>query len=169
MRGIAAVPGYVVMQPTTLCNLDCSYCYLPWRAQRRPMDVAVATAVAATVNRWARDNDRFSVVWHGGEPLPAGRDELAGLMAPFEGVEHHVQTNATLIDDARCEFFAVHGMRASVSVDGPRARNGGRVDRAGRPGYDRIMKGVAALRRHNLPFSALAVVTSPGPGLATEL
>jgi uncharacterized protein len=169
MRGIAAVPGYVVMQPTTLCNLDCSYCYLPWRAQRRPMHVAVATAVAATVNGWARDNERFSVVWHGGEPLAAGRDELAGLMAPFEGVEHHVQTNATLIDDAWCEFFAAHEMRVSVSVDGPEAHNGERVDRAGRPGYDRIMKGVAALRRHDLPFSALAVVTSPRPGLAAEL
>ena len=32
MRGIATVPGYVVMQPTTLCNLDCTYCYLPHRA-----------------------------------------------------------------------------------------------------------------------------------------
>ena len=34
MRGIATVPSYVVMQPTTLCNLDCSYCYLPFRADR---------------------------------------------------------------------------------------------------------------------------------------
>ncbi len=32
MRGIAPVPSYVIMQPTTLCNLDCAYCYLPFRA-----------------------------------------------------------------------------------------------------------------------------------------
>ncbi|GAA1747846.1 GRRM system radical SAM/SPASM domain protein [Luedemannella helvata] len=169
MRGVAAVPGYVVMQPTTLCNLDCSYCYLPWRAQRRPMSVAVAEAVAATVNIWARDNDRFSVVWHGGEPLAAGREQLGDLMAPFAGVEHHVQTNATLIDDAWCEFFAAHEVRVSVSVDGPEARNGDRVDRAGRPAYDKIMKGIEALRRHGLPFSALAVVTDPQPEQAAEL
>ena len=169
MRGVATVPAYVVMQPTTLCNLDCSYCYLPWRAQRRPMTVLVAEAVAATVNRWARDNDRFSVVWHGGEPLAAGRDQLGDLMAPFVGVEHHVQTNATLIDDAWCEFFAAHQMRVSVSVDGPEARNGERVDRAGRAAYDKIVKGVEALRRHGLPFSALAVVTDPRPELAGEL
>jgi uncharacterized protein len=25
MRGIASTPTYVVMQPTTLCNLDCTY------------------------------------------------------------------------------------------------------------------------------------------------
>src|SRR3712207_1205799 len=100
MRGVAAVPSYVVMQPTTLCNLDCSYCYLPFRAVDRRMPVAVAAAVAAPVNQWVRAG-RFSVVWHGGEPLAAGRRHFADLLSPFSpAVEHHVQTNATLIDDA---------------------------------------------------------------------
>ena len=169
MRGLAAVPSYVVMQPTTLCNLDCAYCYLPFRAADRRMPVAVAEAVAASVNPWAA-SARFSVVWHGGEPLAAGREQLAALMAPFgPEVEHHVQTNATLIDDAWCEFFVAHRMRVSVSVDGPRERNGDRVTRSGRPAYDRIVRGVAALRRHGLPFSALAVVNDPAPGRAAEL
>lgn len=169
MRGLAAVPSYVVMQPTTLCNLDCAYCYLPFRAADRRMAVPVAEAVAASVNPWAAAG-RFSVVWHGGEPLAAGREHLAALFAPFgPQVEHHIQTNATLIDDAWCAFFAEHRVRVSVSVDGPRERNGDRVTRAGRPAYDRILRGVAALRRHGLPFSALAVVSRPEPGRATEL
>ncbi|MEV4845202.1 cyclophane-forming radical SAM peptide maturase AmcB [Micromonospora matsumotoense] len=169
MRGVAAIPSYVVMQPTTLCNLDCAYCYLPHRAADRRMPVAVAEAVAAAVAPWAAQG-RFSVVWHGGEPLAAGREHLAALIAPFPaGVEHHVQTNATLIDDAWCAFFVAHGVRVSVSVDGPPDRNGDRVTRAGRPAYDRIVRGIAALRRHGLPFSALAVVSRPTPGLATEL
>jgi len=62
MRGIASIPTYVVMQPTTLCNLDCSYCYLPFRSADKRMPVEVATAVAASVNELARDR-RFSVVW----------------------------------------------------------------------------------------------------------
>jgi len=169
MRGIATVPTYVVMQPTTLCNLDCSYCYLPLRRDDRRMSVEVAGAVAASVNTWARTG-RFSVVWHGGEPLAAGRAHFAELMAPFaEGVEHHVQTNATLIDDAWCEFLAERGVRVSVSVDGPEARNGERVTRGNRPAYDRIVRGVEALKRHGIPFSALCVVGRPAPGLATEL
>ncbi len=169
MRGIATVPTYVVMQPTTLCNLDCSYCYLPLRRVDRKMSVDVARAVAASVGPWARTG-RFSVVWHGGEPLAAGRDHFADLIAPFaEGVEHHVQTNATLIDDAWCEFFAEHRIRVSVSVDGPEPRNGERVTRGSKPAYDRIMRGVEALKRHDIPFSALCVVARPEPGLATEL
>ena len=169
MRGIAPTPTYVVMQPTTLCNLDCSYCYLPFRKIDQRMPVTVAEAVAASVRPWSRIG-RFSVVWHGGEPLAAGREHLAALFAPFdEGVEHHIQTNATLIDDEWCRFFQDHGVRVSVSVDGPRERNGERVTRGQKPAYDRILRGVRALRRHGIPFSALCVVGRPEPGLAAEL
>lgn len=169
MRGIASVPTYVVMQPTTLCNLNCTYCYLPFRSQQRRMSVRVAAAVAEAVNTWAAER-RFSVVWHGGEPLAIGRRHLAELLAPFSSdVEHHVQTNATLIDDAWCEFFAEHRIRVSVSVDGPRERNAYRVDRGGKLSYDRVMAGIAALRRHEIPFSVLCVVSRPEPELAAEL
>jgi uncharacterized protein len=157
------------MQPTTLCNLDCVYCYLPYRALDHRMPVEVVRAVADSVNPWAAANERFSVVWHGGEPMAAGRDHLAALMAPFTGVEHHIQTNATLIDDAWCGFFAEHEMRVSVSVDGPQARNDARVNRGGAPAYARIRAGIETLRRHGIRFSALCVVSDPRPGLATEL
>jgi uncharacterized protein len=157
------------MQPTTLCNLDCTYCYLPHRAFDRRMPVEVARAVADAVNGWAAAGTRFSVVWHGGEPLTAGRAHLGELMAPFVGVEHHVQTNATLVDDAWSEFFRAHDMRVSVSVDGPAELTAARVTRGGAPAYQRIMRGVDALRRHGIEFSALCVVSVPRPGLAKEL
>ena len=169
MRGIATVPSYVIMQPTTLCNLDCSYCYLPFRATDQRMPTEVADAVAASVNDWAALVPRFSVVWHGGEPLSAGREHLAGLMAPFERVEHHVQTNATLIDDDWCMFLAEHDVRVGISIDGPEELTGQRVNRGGRPAYGQIMRGVAALRRHGIGFAALCVVSDPRPGLAARL
>ena len=169
MRGLAPVPSYVILQPTTLCNLNCAYCYLPMRTANRRMSVPVARAVAETVNAWAARVPRFSVVWHGGEPLTVGREHLAALMAPFRGVEHHVQTNATRIDDAWCTFFAEHGVRVGISIDGPEELTSQRVTRAGRPAYERIMRGIEALRRHNLPFAALCVVSDPRPGLATRL
>ncbi len=169
MRGIAPVPSYVIMQPNTLCNLDCAYCYLPDRAANHGMPAEVADAVAASVNPWAADHPRFSVVWHGGEPLAAGRARLDRLMAPFAGVEHHVQTNATLINDAWCEFLLRRRVRVGISVDGPAELTGQRVARNGRPAYDQIMKGVAALRRHGIEFAVLCVVSDPRPGLAARL
>jgi len=169
MRGIATVPSYVILQPTTLCNLDCAYCYLPLRHKERRMSPRVAAAVAETVNQWATQAARFSVVWHGGEPLATGREQLAELMAPFTGVEHHLQTNATLIDDAWCEFFQTHDVHIGLSIDGPRRLTAQRVDRAGRQAYQQIMRGAEALRRHGIAFAALCVVSDPSPALAREL
>jgi uncharacterized protein len=169
MRGISPVPSYVIMQPTTLCNLDCVYCYLPHRASNRVMPMDVATAVAATVNRWAADAPRFSVVWHGGEPLATGRAHLGRLMDEFSAVEHHVQTNATLIDDVWCEFFAERGVRIGLSIDGPYALNAHRVLRNGNPAYTRIVTGIETLQRHGLTFAALCVVSDPVPGVAARL
>src|SRR5256714_3154181 len=88
MRGIAPVPSYVIMQPTTLCNLDCTYCYLPFRAADRRMPVRVAEAVAESVNAWAPLVPRFSVVWHGGGTLAARRGHPAPLVGPLAGGAH---------------------------------------------------------------------------------
>lgn len=169
MRGIATIPSYVIMQPTTFCNLDCTYCYLPFRADDRKMSVDIAEAVAATVNDWAVLAPRFSVIWHGGEPLATGRDHLAALMAPFNGVEHHIQTNATLIDDAWCDFIIEHEIRVGVSIDGTEAQTAQRVDRGGREAYRKIVKGIDLLRARGIPFAALCVVSDPRPALAAEL
>jgi uncharacterized protein len=60
-------------------------------------------------------------------------------------------------------------MRVSVSVDGPAELNTARVTRGGAPAYERIRRGIDALRRHGIPFSALCVVSAPRAGLAKDL
>jgi uncharacterized protein len=132
------------------------------------MSIEVARAVAATANTWAAQGD-FDVIWHGGEPLAAGRQQLGALLAPFEGVRHHVQTNATLVDDGWCDLFAAHEVRVGISIDGPERLNAARVGRGGRPAFSAVMRGVEALRRHDLEFSAIAVVANPDPDQAAEL
>ncbi|MFI7104167.1 radical SAM protein [Streptomyces sp. NPDC050161] len=157
------------MQPTTQCQpLDCTYCYLPFRKLRHLMPQAVADAVAAAVNVWAAADSRFEVVWHGGEPLAVGRDHLAALMAPFQGAKHTVQTNAVLLDDAWCAFLKERDVGVGISIDGPPSMNTHRVTRAGHPAFRLIMRGVERLRRHGIPFSAIAVVSDPDPASAQE-
>ncbi|WP_268981087.1 cyclophane-forming radical SAM peptide maturase AmcB [Streptomyces coffeae] len=157
------------MQPTTLCQpLDCRYCYLPFRKTRHLMSVEVAEAVATPVNIWAGQNPEFEVVWHGGEPLSAGRRHLDDLMAPFANVRHTVQTNAALIDNDWCEFLLKRRVAVGVSIDGPKDMNASRVTRAGHPAHRIIMRGVDRLRAHGIPFSAIAVVTDPDPAQALE-
>ncbi|WP_369145638.1 cyclophane-forming radical SAM peptide maturase AmcB [Streptomyces sp. R44] len=167
---LATVPRAVIMQPTTRClPMDCTYCYLPLRKKTLLMTVDVARAVAAPVNAWAADDPAFEVVWHGGEPLATGREHLAALMAPFEGVKHSVQTNAALVDDAWCEFLLDHDVAVGVSIDGPVDMNTHRVTLAGHPGFHVTMRGIDRLRRHGIPFSAIAVVSDPDPANAARL
>ncbi|AOT60539.1 Anaerobic sulfatase-maturating enzyme [Streptomyces rubrolavendulae] len=167
---LATVPRSVIMQPTTQClPMDCTYCYLPLRKRKHLMPVHVAEAVARPVNAWGADDPAFEVVWHGGEPLAAGREHLAALMAPFHGVRHSVQTNAALVDDAWCAFLLEHDVHVGVSIDGPEGMNTHRRTLAGHPGFGVTMRGIARLRRHGIPFSAIAVVSDPNPDKAARL
>lgn len=152
----------VVMQPTTLCNLNCGYCYLPDRLHRRAMQPSVASAVAASL---PLDDQCLPVSWHAGEPLAVGVESFALLLEPFHAlqaagrIQHVVQTNATLIDDQWVDLLERHGFVVGVSIDGNATLNRNRVDRAGREAFSRAMRGIALLRRRKIPFHAIAVVT----------
>ncbi|MEV8632890.1 cyclophane-forming radical SAM peptide maturase AmcB [Streptosporangium sp. NPDC051023] len=158
----------LVLQPTTLCNLDCVYCYLPHRRISNEMSPKVAQAVAASAAELVDPNHPLEIVWHGGEPMALGLGKFRALLAPFEQfrhagqIQHCVQTNATLIDDEWCDLLARHQVRVGVSIDGPAALNARRVDLRGRPAFDRIVRGVGRLRDHGIRFSVIAVVGAEG-------
>lgn len=120
----------VVLQPTTLCNLDCRYCYLPLRRRNLTMSTEVARAVAASIEPWTRAQ-AVEVCWHGGEPLAMGRARLGALFDCFAGLDvaHGVQTNGVLVDDGWCRFFTERNVHVGVSIDGTRADTAARVDR----------------------------------------
>jgi uncharacterized protein len=167
---MAARFSSVIMQPTTLCNLDCSYCYLPHRRHVRRMLPAVAQAVAASIALWT-DQATVEVCWHGGEPLTAGCAYLARLMDHFAGLDvvHGVQTNATLVDGAWADFLAERGVHVGVSIDGPPEDNQQRADWAGRPAFARIVRGIRLLVTREVVVSVIAVVSDPTPERARKL
>jgi uncharacterized protein len=158
----------LVLQATPFCNIDCSYCYLPDRNNKARMPMAT---LRAAVQRLLDDDllaDELTVVWHAGEPLvlpPAYYEEALALIAKAmpAGVllTHAMQTNATLIDDAWCEFFLRHCVAVGVSVDGPAALHDlHRRTRKGAGTHGQVLRGLQALRRHGVAHHAIAVVTS---------
>lgn len=159
--------GTVVLQPTSLCNLDCSYCYLPGRKKRYELRPTVADAVADSIAEQTRAHaDRpVDVVWHGGEPTALPIERFTERLQAFESlrqagaVRHAIQTNATLIDSAWCELFREYGFEVGVSIDGPATANIHRVGWSGRPAFERIVRGIGLLRRHEVPFSVICVVS----------
>lgn len=158
-----------VIQPTSLCNLNCRYCYVPDRMNAQLMTPAVLRATIEFVLAALPDGQREVVfLWHAGEPLTAGLHfyrsafALVAERAEQRGVKarHSFQTNATLVTDEWAELFGSVDTSIGVSIDGPRhLHDANRVGWNDRGSFDRVMRGVRTLRRHDFDPAAICVLT----------
>ncbi len=169
----------LVLQMSPFCNIDCDYCYLPDRSNRRRMSletVRQTLSAVMSVPELLRD-EGFTVLWHAGEPLTVPIDHyrraikiIESVVANRVPVSYQLQTNGTLIDDAWCEFFAEFDVRIGLSLDGPPLlHDRHRVDRLGRGTHAAALRGMRLLRRHRIPFGMLCVVTEDALDRADEL
>jgi serine-type anaerobic sulfatase-maturating enzyme len=175
--GLLVPPGappffHLLAKPTgAVCNLDCTYCFFlskemlyPGSRFRMAEDL-LERYLSQLIEAHARSPE-VMVAWQGGEPTMMGLDffrrsvELAeGMRRPGQRIVHTIQTNGTLLDDAWGEFFALHGFLVGLSVDGPREiHDSYRVDKGGKGSFDRVMRGLGVLRRHDVQWNALTTV-----------
>ena len=171
---ISSTFSSVILQPTTLCNANCDYCYLPHRDQSKVMSIEVAESIAQSIDQQNLSSS-VDVVWHGGEPLATGLMNFQKLISPFENlrkdgrVNHYIQTNGTLVNDRWCEVFKNFDINIGVSIDGPVWANNQRIDWSGKPLYEHIIRGMDVLKKKDIPFSMIAVVNKKNMGKANEL
>jgi uncharacterized protein len=170
--GPARRPFHVMTKPTgAVCNLDCEYCFFLSKEQLYPgstfrMAPEVQEAYLAQLFAAHGPTDEVVVAYQGGEPTLMGLDffarsvELAGrFCGPRQRVQHTIQTNGTLLDDAWGAFLSENSFLVGLSVDGPRAMHDTyRVDKAGKPTFDRVMAGWEVLRRHGVDWNVLTTV-----------
>jgi uncharacterized protein len=150
------------------CNLRCSYCFYNRQDQRtaRLMSDAVLEKFIREYMALFRGSARF--IWHGGEPLLAGIDFYRTAVALQQScksvgqtVENLLQTNATLITDEWAEFFKEHGFRIGLSIDGCASEHDAfRKDTSDHGSFDRVCRGIEILRRHQIEFGIVQVLTS---------
>jgi len=167
----------LVVQATPFCNLDCRYCYLPERSLTEQMAPDVLDALFRWVFASSLVRTPFTVAWHAGEPMVLRPEFYA---AAFEAaarhnveqvpVVHSFQTNATLIDQAWCDFIKTHRVHIGVSVDGPAFLNDRhRLTRRGAGTHRRVMRGVARLQENGIPFHVISVLTREALDYPDEL
>jgi uncharacterized protein len=169
VRAVTAARGplLLVLQPTPFCNLDCRYCYLPDRGNRARMSMATLEAALRRVAEAGLVGGELSVVWHAGEPLVVPRGWYAEALALTRAVlpvgvrvNHNIQTNATLIDNAWCSFITEHQVRVGVSVDGPAfLHDAARRTRRGGETHALVMRGVRRLQAAGVPAHAICVLS----------
>jgi uncharacterized protein len=106
------------------------------------------------------------VAWQGGEPTMMGLDffrraiELERQYArPGQRVLNTIQTNGTLLTDEWGEFLKASDFLVGISIDGPRAiHDAYRVDKGGKPTFDRVMRGLDVLKRHQVDWNVLTTI-----------
>ncbi|WP_299281777.1 radical SAM protein [uncultured Tateyamaria sp.] len=164
-----------VVKIASRCNLNCTYCYMynlgDQTALQQPkvMSIAVIEASVARCMTHAatRGLESFRFVFHGGEPLMAGRETFHTLIASASrwqdqlGVipEFSVQTNATLLNDAWCTALADWGVSVGVSLDGPKSVNDRhRITHKNEGSYDKTITGWNRAKVHGLRPGVLTVI-----------
>jgi uncharacterized protein len=173
---------HVMAKPRgAVCNLDCAYCfYLPKErlypgSGSRMADEVLEAFVRQHVE--AHQAPEVTFTWQGGEPTLMGLDFFRRAVElqrryrqPGKQVRNAIQTNATLLDDAWCRFFAENRFLVGVSLDGPReVHDVFRKDKGGAPTFDRVTAGIELLRKHQVDFNVLACVHAACAGRGAEV
>ena len=154
------------------CNLRCEYCFYldrsslyPETNKHRMSDEVLETLIRSYLNT---RQAAYSFGWQGGEPTLMGLpffQKVTELQEKYgrKGsiISNGLQTNATLIDDEMARYLARYKFLVGVSLDGPEDIHNRYRKKAGGGGtYNSVVKGLETLKRNNVEFNVLVLVTA---------
>ncbi|MFN7544589.1 MAG: anaerobic sulfatase maturase [Acidobacteriota bacterium] len=181
--GVAPRITSILIKPASaLCNLDCSYCFYldrdldPYAAlpQRRMSEETLERLVDSYLF-YSYPNATFA--FQGGEPTLAGLpffEKLVRLQQDKgrdgQSVSNALQTNGVLLDDNWCQLFQQYKFLIGLSLDGPEEINDKyRYNKEGHGTYKWVMRGMEALKKNNVDFNVLCVLSSANIDKPREL
>ena len=160
----------LILQSTPLCNLNCSYCYIPeWsRSRNEQMSLRVIEEVFEKLLEADLLTDELDVRWHAGEPMVLSTEYYSKAFATIDNIVkdkisicHSFQTNATLITKEWCDFFSERQIRLGVSIDGPEEINDQfRKTKGGGGTFKNVIRGISRLKEYKVPFEIIAVINA---------
>lgn len=168
------LPGFhLLAKPAgAMCNLSCRYCFFLSKKDLYPgstfrmSDALLESYISQYIE--AQKVPLATIAWQGGEPTLMGLDFFRKAMAmvlryrrPGMIIQNTMQTNGTLIDDEWCRFLKEFNFLVGLSLDGPREiHDAYRVDKSGRPTFDKVIRAAKLFRRHNVDFNVLTTVNA---------
>jgi uncharacterized protein len=154
-----------------LCNLDCKYCFylekeklFPSNENFKMTDEVLETYVRQYIEQ--QDVPEIHFAWQGGEPTLLGVDffrKVVALQKKYangKSIANAFQTNGTLLDDEWAIFLKENDFLVGLSIDGPaKLHDAYRVDKKGGATYERVIHGLNILKKHQVEFNTLTVVS----------
>lgn len=165
--------SFLIKPASSLCNLKCKYCFYADVSEHR--DVAnMGIMNSSTLHKLidcAFDNlDSNGVVtfaFQGGEPVLAGinyfkefTDYANSKKGVNQKISYAIQTNGTLIDEEWVNLFKENHFLVGISLDGYKENhNYFRLTSLNKESYSIIMKNVELLKKNEVDFNILTVLT----------
>ena len=175
-------PFSLLVKPTSAdCNLACEYCfYLPKKnlypeTKQHRMSDSVLEHLIKTYMETAQGS--YSICWQGGEPTLMGTDFFSKAIefqkkhgSARARISNSIQTNATLITDKMAALFATYKFLVGCSLDGPEEiHNLYRRTTKGNATHKDVIKGIEILKRNNVDFNILTLVSKANVDHAHEI
>jgi uncharacterized protein len=112
----------------------------------------------ATIDFFCRHQDNVEFVWHGGEPLLAGKDfyrRAAKIQTKWKKsgkrIANFLQTNGTLVDKDWADLFVEIGFGIGVSFDAPTETHDSlRIGPSGSQNSEKVLQSINLLKDRNI-------------------
>lgn len=153
------------------CNLRCAYCFYTDVSANRLVEsygMMRRDIAEALIRRALAETSRVTFCFQGGEPTLWGLDNfrfftdtVKRLNTARARVTFTMQTNGTLLNDDWAAFLSEHRFLVGLSLDGYKdLHDANRFDAAGQSCFAKVIKAAALLRRAQVDFNILSVVTA---------
>lgn len=170
----AAQDFQVFVKPiSSVCNLDCRYCYYSTKKELHPKDNSyrmpddmLEEYMIQHIEAYPGEVIRFS--WHGGEPTVLGLNYFRKIVAlqhkhqpSGRRIKNGMQTNGTLLGEEWCRFLAEEDFAVGLSLDGPKdSHDRYRLTKDRKSTFEDTMRGYKLLREHGINCDILCVVNA---------
>ena len=165
------------IQVTNECNLRCVYCYV----YKNPIVMSYETYVSIIdrlVDTCIKNKTRvIRLKFAGGEPLirfELIKQMVAYAKSSFDKINVQAElaliTNGTMLNNEMAVFLKQNKFSVGISIDGfAEVHNRNRPFISGVGSHKRTMEGLALLKAHNIPLSAMITITNENAPTLTEL
>lgn len=155
-----------IVKATQACNLGCTYCYVFDRTQCNTMSEEVLETTVNQLGASVQPGGSLEIVWHGGEPSLVGVEFYRKAVIYENRIRDKIkltnsfQTNAYRMTDELVGFLKEHDFSLGVSLDGPEfLHDRCRITKDGRPTFALVIASIRKLKKAEIPFGAICVIT----------
>lgn len=164
--------SYLIKPASSLCNLDCQYCFYADVSSRREIKshgIMTRQTMEAVIDSIFSDlsaGDHLNIAFQGGEPTLAGQGFFEDWISytetkdPAVHVNYSIQTNGIVLDDTWVAFLKQNQFLVGLSLDGTKKlHDANRTDHESKATHDRVMQSLDLLKEYDVPTNILTVLT----------